>query len=117
MDKEKLREAGILYDDGLRRFSGYKDLYEKHLGKFPLNPVFAELKEAMDQGDYNAAFAAAHTLKGLSGNLSLQGLYRSLKDFVEFLRGGSDIPAALRLYPGVLEEYELAVDVIREQFP
>lgn len=42
----------------------------------------------MAEGDAKGAFEAAHTLKGVAGNLSLERLYRAVEKQTEFLRDG-----------------------------
>jgi hypothetical protein len=104
MDKRLLAGAGIDYGEGAARFGGAAALYEKYLLKFPNDPTFPALKDAMEKGDAQAAFDKAHALKGLTGNLSLNALYGSTKPLVEALRGG-DMELARRLYPEVEKEY------------
>ncbi|MEG0805999.1 MAG: Hpt domain-containing protein [Lachnospiraceae bacterium] len=87
MDTQKLREAGINYSEGLRRFGNKADFYEKYLAKFSDDPTYNQLKEAIEQKDYDMAFKQAHTLKGTVGNLSLEVLFQNLYPLVEALRG------------------------------
>lgn len=69
----------------------------------------------MQAKDLPAAFTAAHTLKGVTGNLSLNVLYRSLLPLVEALRGQGDLPLAESLFPAAQEEYRRAVECIAAQ--
>jgi len=115
MDIEKLKEAGVDYDEGLNRFMGSVDLYEKFLLRFPGDPSFNELKEAMENEDYKTAFKAGHTLKGTSGNLSLNDLYKATIPFVDALRDEeADYDLAKELYPKVVEEYNRVMAVLKE---
>lgn len=66
----------------------------------------------MEAKDAKAAFQAGHTLKGLTGNLSLSSLYGKLVVFVDALRGEGNLPLAESLFPGVESEYKTAVDFI-----
>jgi len=115
MDREACIRAGIDYDEGVARFVGRADMYEKFLAQFPEDPGFSALDEAMGSGDVSAAFQAAHSLKGVSGNLSVNNLYHSLIPFVNALRGAGDLPLAKTLYPPVEEAYRTAIQCIREQ--
>jgi len=47
---------------------------------------FEKLRAAVDAGDLDAAFEAAHALKGVLGNLSLTPLYEPVSAMTELLR-------------------------------
>ena len=47
---------------------------------------FGELESALRAGDQDAAFAAAHSLKGVLGNLALEPMYRPVVELSELLR-------------------------------
>ena len=115
MDKTTCTDHGIDYDEGVARFMGKADLYEKFLIRFPEDPDFASLDKAMNERNIKAAFEAAHGLKGVSGNLSINGLYHLLIPFVNALRGEGDLALADSLYPDVRNEYMKAVEFIRTQ--
>lgn len=86
MDQEACKNHGIEYEDGLARFVGNVALYEKFLKQFPDDPCYKQLKEALDKQDIDTAFQAAHTLKGVTGNLSMKDLYDKVCVVVEQLR-------------------------------
>ncbi len=58
----------------------------KFLKKFPNEPSYDALMKATDCEDIEAAFVAAHTLKGVVANLSFQKLYEELSQLSEQLR-------------------------------
>ncbi|MCL1815966.1 MAG: Hpt domain-containing protein [Treponema sp.] len=69
--------ADIVYidqEDGKKRVMNNGKLYAKLLGKFKdetrLEPVFA----ALEAGNYEEAQGLAHTLKGLTANLSIKDM-------------------------------------------
>ena len=62
---------------------------KKFAHKFKSDPSYGELCCALDAGDREAAFLAAHTLKGVSQNLGFEGLYRCSSAVTEILRAGS----------------------------
>jgi len=66
----------------------------------------------MRAGDVSAAFQASHTLKGLTGNLSLNDLYQKLVVFTNALRGEGNMPLAQSLYPAVRADYDRALAFI-----
>lgn len=114
MDKEKLAAGGIDYDGGVARMMGNTELYEKFLKMFLQDNSFAALEKAMDEENYAQAFLEAHTLKGVTGNLSMQKLYEYLVDFVNMLRNGSDIPGAVQHFPELKQIYKDTVAAIQE---
>lgn len=59
----------------------------KFVKRFPEDRSFAELKEALAEGDAEKAFRAAHTLKGVCVNLGFSGLYELSSALTEKLRG------------------------------
>lgn len=104
MTRRRLAEAGVDTEDALRRFMGNEVLLLKFLGRFGQDENFARLSEALARGDEKAAFEAAHTLKGVWGNLSLPALSRQVSVMVEDLRAGRTDAAAAQL-PALEQEY------------
>lgn len=84
----KLSEYGIDYADAIDRFDGSSDFYKKLALKYLGNPSYADLVAAMEVEDFDAAFKAAHTLKGVAGNLSFTDLYKAAAAITEALRQG-----------------------------
>lgn len=92
---EALSDCGFDLEEARGRFLNNDALLEKFLKKFVNDDSsYGDLRAAMEQGDAAAAFAAAHTLKGVSGNLALHGLYERTCKLVETLRGKEDMAAA-----------------------
>lgn len=67
-------------------------LVAKFLRRFPSDPTMQQLREAVALNDRKAAFMAAHTLKGVAGNLSLTELQNAASQLTEQLRDGSSDP-------------------------
>ena len=111
--KEMLMGCGVDFEDAVRRFMGNEALFEKFLGKFAEDTSFQELKACMDAGDCEGAFRAAHTLKGVAGNLSMGRLYEVIQPLVEALREG-DLEKAKGLYPETEKHYEDLMAVLTE---
>ena len=101
LDMERLTAAGIDVADALARFMNNESLLLRCLTRFPEDRNYAELVRALGDGDAERAFTAAHTLKGVAGNLALRGLYQTVSELVERLRA-SDMEGA-RLLLGELE--------------
>lgn len=113
MDKEKCVNAGIDYEQGVNRFMGNTALYEKYALKFLDDTTFAQLKEAMKAKDTDQAFAQAHTLKGVAGNLSFNVLLSKIVPVVEALRS-KNMDLAEELFPAAVEEYDLLIKCLKE---
>ncbi len=96
--KKKLKDAGVNVDKALDNFGGSEDLYEKYLSKFKNDPTIKDLRKALENGDKEGAQRAAHTLKGIAGQLGMENLYDKLvkmeQNFKEELKEdqSSDMP-------------------------
>lgn len=115
-EKNILLSVGINYEDGVKRFSGYEEIYEKYLQRLIANTDFLHISIAMGQEKYTEAFEYAHALKGLLGNLSIERLYETISTFIEYLRNECNIPAAIQLYPGLASEYDQTIEAIHHYF-
>ena len=111
MNRYKLSQAGIDADEGIERFGGNTEIYEKFLNRFPDDPYYHQMCEAIERRDIQTAFSAAHSLKGAVGNLSMNRLYRDMCPLVEELRAGASDKAAELLIP-VMQDYEDIVDAL-----
>ena len=87
----------------------------RFLRLFPLDDSFPMLAAALGRGDVQAAFRAAHTLKGVAANLGLERLCAAASDMTECLRRGelsgaqarlAETEAAYRRVLAALEELE-----------
>ena len=90
-------------------------LIKKFITKFLADDSYANLSVAMQAGNREEAFRAAHTLKGVSANLCLGKLLDSASRLTEVLRPESDaIPdGAVALFAEVSRDYQLTTDAIR----
>ena len=52
-------------------------LVKKFIMKYPGDPSFAQLKDALAAQDWELAFRASHTLKGVAQNLGMDRLYKA----------------------------------------
>lgn len=108
-----LKKKGFDIDGAMERFLNNRDMYEKFLHKFQKETTFAELCSKIEAKDTAGAFAAAHSLKGVSANLSLQAFFHQISVQVEFLRDG-DLPPAAAMMPEVKKAYEETQQIISE---
>lgn len=88
MKLERLKASGIDYEDGLERFSGNSQLYEKYLKKFLANSTYEEMREAACNGELERAFENAHKLKAFIGSLSMNHFYEEIRALTEEFRAG-----------------------------
>lgn len=117
MDKiklDKLMSVGINVDEALERFSGVEELYERFLKKFINDSEYKNLEDALDKGDFETAFTACHTLKGVVGNLLIIPLYKIVFEETELLRNGTDTAGAVRLFPSLRDEYTRVINILSE---
>lgn len=86
----------------------------KFIAKFPDDGSFSELCLAVEEGNREKAFRAAHTLKGVCGNLSIDKLRDSVSQLTELLRPEADeVPkAAYDVLNEVKRDYESVVNTI-----
>lgn len=109
--REKLLKAGVNIETAIERFLGNEGMFVNFLKKFAKDPSFELLKTAMEGKQYEDAFKAAHSLKGLCGNLSIDGLFQIVSREVEFLRNGK-YDEACELLPEVVKEYERVTELL-----
>lgn len=110
--KEALASLGMNLDQTLARFVGNEALLFRFLGRFADDKTFSQLTDAMASGDREQAFHAAHTLKGVAGNLGLDNLFNAVSPLVEALRAevAADTGA---MYAKVKTAYETALSIIQ----
>ncbi|NLD19397.1 MAG: Hpt domain-containing protein [Clostridiales bacterium] len=100
-----LKNAGVDYESGLKRFSNKAELYEKYLVKFFSDPSFLAMGNFISEKNYTEVFKCAHTLKGLSGNLSLTGFYEHICVMVEALRN-NEVESVNEMYHELTKIYD-----------
>ena len=90
-------------------------LIRRFIGRFLSDDSYVMLCRAMEAGQCADAFRAAHTLKGVSANLSMTGLCASAGRLTELLRTATACipPEAAPVMADVSREYALTVDAIR----
>lgn len=82
--KECYDALGGNYEDTVRRLYNEK-LVEKFLFKFEEDPSFENLKKALEEENLEAAFRAAHTLKGVAQNMGFDN--RKVMPYAEQIEG------------------------------
>lgn len=105
----KLGAYGIDLPDAMDRMDNDINLYQRLAFKYLDNTNYVDLVAAMEAKDFDAAYTAAHTLKGVSGNLSLDQLYKVSAAMSEALKEG-EYQAAESMLPDVTAAHEKAVE-------
>ena len=109
--KECYTTMGSDYEDVLGRLRSER-LVQKFVLKFLDDGCFASLLSALETGNQDEAFRAAHTIKGMCQNLSFTKLAASSSNITEALRAG-DMAAAKDMLDSVRVDYELTAEAIR----
>ena len=91
MTIDDLNAFGANTAEGLGRCFGNEALFLKLVATIPGEGNFDKLKNALDAGDLENAFLAAHALKGVLGNLSLTPIYAPVVEITELLRSNTDM--------------------------
>jgi HPt (histidine-containing phosphotransfer) domain-containing protein len=112
MTREYLMSLGIDYDDAMNRFMGNSELFENFLKSFKDDTSYAQLVKALEAKDVDAAFNAAHSLKGLSGNLSMKDLYNHVCVLVEELRA-KDMSNVDHSLPPITASYNKLIEGLK----
>jgi two-component system sensor histidine kinase/response regulator len=84
---------GISIASGLGRVAGNRQLYTKLLCKFKDGQENAvdQIKAALQAGDKETASLIAHTVKGVSGNLGGDNLYRAAAELEKAIKEGKNL--------------------------
>ncbi|MBK5254253.1 MAG: Hpt domain-containing protein [Peptostreptococcaceae bacterium] len=102
---DALIEYGVDIEDVKKRFVEDEEFYRECLDMFCDDNSLEQLKLAIDKGEIQEAFNAAHTIKGIAGNLGLTPLFDAVSELVEDLRADK-IEGALKKYTNIELEYE-----------
>ena len=110
---DELRGLDVNVDEGLERVMGDGDLYAMMLDMFvtaidttPIRP------EEFDGGTLDDLIAKVHTLKGTTGNLSIQPLFTRYTQSLGLLREGKPAEAKA-VYLELLPYQEKILDCIK----
>lgn len=109
--QECYKNMGADYEDVRRRLMSDERI-SRFLRMFKGDLSFATLTDAMQSGNAEEAFRAAHSLKGICMNLSLTKLQNAAAALTEALRGGLITPDAETLYDRAKETYEQTIRCI-----
>ena len=105
-------QLGMGYEDVSGRL-GSDALIKKFVLKSPGDPSFNQLKDALAAQDWELAFRASHTLKGVAQNLGMDRLYKTAATLCDAVRGPKPLEDA-SLWPPVVAAHEEVLAAIRE---
>ena len=112
-----LEEGGINVKEVMQRFMNNEQLWIKFLKKFKADSSYEKLVKSIEEKEWNKAFEAAHTLKGITGNLALSKLHDLVSRQTDYLRGeDNDFEAAVGMMPEITEVYENVLKLIEEVY-
>lgn len=106
---DKLANYGIDYADAMDRMDDDVDLYKMLALKYLKSSNYADLAAAMEVKDFDAAYKAAHSLKGVSGNLSFKNLFDAAAAMSTALFQG-EYQAAEQILPDVTAANEKVIE-------
>ena len=110
--KEIFEAYGADYSETIERFMGNEAFYMRMLGMLPDDENLEKLGVALETGNFSAAFEAAHTLKGVAGNLGLTPLYHAVCQMVEPLRMGENRKDYEEMYQNIQNEFHNAEQLL-----
>ena len=88
--KEFYAQIGGNYEDTLHRLPS-EALVHRFVLKYPADPSVAQLRDSVSAADWETAFRAAHTLKGVAQNLGFERLYQVSAVLTEAMRGNKPL--------------------------
>ena len=112
--RERFEVYGADYNSTMARFMGKEAMYLKFLDMLFKDDNLEKLGTALEQQDYEAAFAAAHTLKGVVGNMGLTPLFNAVCAIVESLRK-REVPEDYNVLYQIIQTGFLQADEFRKK--
>lgn len=106
--KKVFEKYNVEYDVVLERVMNNETLYLRLLSMLFEDENLKKLGIALEENNLDDAFFAAHTLKGVVGNLGLADLYKALGNLVEPLRSKEEREDYPLLYKAVTREFDNA---------
>ena len=110
--KECYAELGGDYNDAMSRLYD-ENFIKMFVLKFRNDKNYENLKKYLEDGDHAEAFRAAHTLKGVSLNMSFTALAKTAGEMTESLRNGIK-PEAAEIFERVTRDYNMTVEAIEK---
>ena len=105
MTLQELETYGANVQEGLGRCMGMEAFYLKLVETIKTEAGFDNLKNAIEANDLDAAFEAAHALKGVLSNLALTPMQEPVMEITELLRARTEMDYS-ELLGQILGEWE-----------
>ncbi len=87
---EKLKAFGADTENGIARCVNNEAFYLRMVNMAIADASYGKLESAVHAGDLQAAFEAAHALKGVLANLALTPILTPVQEMTELLRTRAD---------------------------
>lgn len=110
---DELKASGANVEEGLERFMGNAGLYERMLAKLPDMIEATAINGGFGDEGVEELIEKTHSIKGVTGNLSLTPLYEAYTKIVDLLRMGK-VEDASRVYREMLPAQEEILACIRK---
>ncbi|MCQ2505674.1 MAG: Hpt domain-containing protein [Lachnospiraceae bacterium] len=101
------------YEDTFRRLRSDKSIV-KFCKKFLTSTDYEKMLKLIEEEDYNAAFLASHSLKGMCLSLGLTTLFKANNILCEALRDGNPTFDLSDIISDVKKAYNLVVSTIEK---
>ena len=105
----KLAPYGIDYLDAMDRMDNDGDLYKMLALKYLDNSKYTDLVAALEVEDFDEDYKAAHSLKGVAGNLSFSNLFDVAASMSEALFQG-EYQAAEKMLPDLSDANDKVIE-------
>ena len=112
--KEFYAAVGGDYDATLNRIPK-ESMVLRFVKKYADDKTYAQLTEAVGKQDWETAFRASHTLKGVALNLGLGSLAHASSQMTEALLGQDSMPESVQpLYVAVQKEHTAVCSALEQ---
>ena len=113
--RRRLADVGLDTDEMTARFMDSEEMFLKYFRKFfeSSENVIDELRLAVKEGDLAGIERSAHALKGLAGNIGLNGVYGPAQKIVNDLRAGKTDSYA-KDFEQAYDAYATAVSIYKQ---
>ena len=109
--QECYKEMGADYQEVFQRLPR-ESMIRKFTLMFLNDDSYPKLEQSLKEENVQAAFRAAHTLKGVCQNLGFTNLYQPAYELTEVLRAGT-LEGSGEWFARVTEQYKITTDAIR----
>ena len=113
--KPEFNEIGIEYEELMGRFANNASMANRFLKAFLNDQTFIQLQQHYTNHDQEELMKDIHTLKGLSGNLSMMQLYHITNTWLCDLRS-NNLQTSEQSYQQCLKEYTNITQGLKEIF-